>query len=47
MRRFQITVRLLDQTIQYGAIAPSAADAYNAASEAMGEAAFGITVIPA
>jgi hypothetical protein len=47
MQRFQVTVRTVDQTLQYIAIAPSSFSAYDAAAAAQGDAVCAITVLPA
>jgi hypothetical protein len=47
MKIYQVTVRTIEQTLQYFAIAPSASLAYRAAAETQGDTAYGITVLPA
>jgi len=47
MRRFRVTVRTADQTLQYFALARSAFDAYDAAACIQGGTVCGITVLPA
>ena len=47
MHTYRITVRSLDCTTRYSAIAASSSEAYQAAADQFGDAACGITVIPA